>query len=233
MTVLRRLDAVLEPTKQAVLDMKASLDAAQVANQDQALRLAAGQAFYNTSKFTLRDLKARASQQQLKADFEAYLDGFSPNVQEILENFKFRNQIPRLSKADALGTLIEKLLSPDIDLSPKGLDNHGMGTVFEELVRRFNEENNEEAGEHWTPRDATKLMAKLIFLPVADRIESGTYLLYDGACGTGGMLTVAEETLQQLAAEHGKQVATHLYGQEISCTRPLRCAGFRLVITQM
>src|SRR5690606_7265705 len=228
MTVLRRLDAVLEPTKQAVLDMKASLDRAGITNQDAALRQAAGQAFYNTSKFTLRDLRARASQQQLKADFEAYLDGFSPNVQDILENFEFRNQIPRLSKADALGTLIEKFLSPDINLSPNpvlngdgsvkhpGLDNHGMGTVFEELVRRFNEENNEEAGEHWTPRDAVKLMAKLIFLPVADEIESGTYLLYDGACGTGGMLTVAEETLQELAATHGKQVATHLYGQEIN-----------------
>ena len=197
MTVLRRLDAVLEPTKQAVLDMKASLDEAKITNQDQALRQAAGQAFYNTSKFTLRDLRARASQHQLRADFEAYLDGFSPNVQDILENFEFRNQIPRLSKADALGTRIEKLLSPDINLSPDpvlngdgsvkhpGLDNHGMGTVFEELVRRFNEENNEEAGEHWTPRDAVKLMARLIFLPVADEIESGTYLLYDGACGTG------------------------------------------------
>src|SRR5215203_2608854 len=216
MTVLRRLDAVLEPTKQAVLDMKASLDKAQITNQDQALRQVAGQAFYNTSKFTLRDLKAHTSQQQLKADFEAYLDGFSPNVQDILDNFEFRNQIPRLSKADALGTLIEKFTSPDINLSPTGLDNHGMGTVFEELVRRFNEENNEEAGEHWTPRDAVKLMAKLILLPVADEIESGTYLLYDGACGTGGMLTVAEETLQQIAVEHGKQVATHLYGQEIN-----------------
>src|SRR5438552_13480626 len=161
MTVLRRLDAVLEPTKQPVLDMKASLDKAKITNQDQALRQAAAQAFYNTSKFTLRDLKARSSQQQLKSDFEAYLDGFSPNVQEILENFEFRNQIPRLSKADALGTLIEKLLSPDINLSPDpvmngdasmkhpGLDNHSMGTIFEELVRRFNEENNEEAGEHW------------------------------------------------------------------------------------
>jgi len=228
MTVLRRLDAVLEPTKQAVLDMKTSLDRAGIVHQDQAIRQAAGQAFYNTSKFTLRDLKARANQQQLKADFEAYLDGFSPNVQDILEKFEFRNQIPRLSKADALGTLIEKLLSPDINLSPNpvlngdgsvkqpGLDNHAMGTVFEELVRRFNEENNEEAGEHWTPRDAVKLMARLIFLPIADQIESGTYLLYDGACGTGGMLTVAEETLQQLAQEHGKQVATHLYGQEIN-----------------
>ena len=229
MTVLRRLDAVLEPTKQAVLDMKASLDKAGITNQDQALRQAAGQAFYNTSKFTLRDLKARASQQQLKADFEAYLDGFSPNVQDILDNFEFRNQIPRLSKADALGTLIEKFLSPDIDLSPRGLDNHGMGTVFEELVRRFNEENNEEAGEHWTPRDAVKLMAKLILLPVADEIESGTYLLYDGACGTGGMLTVAEETLQQIAAEHGKQVATHLYGQEINSETYAICKADLLV----
>lgn len=228
MTVLRRLDAVLEPTKQAVLDMKASLDKAKIVHQDSALRQAAGQDFYNTSKFTLRDLKARATQQQLRADFEAYLDGFSPNVQDILEKFEFRNQIPRLSKADALGTLINKFLSPDINLSPNpvknpdgsvkhaGLDNHAMGTIFEELVRRFNEENNEEAGEHWTPRDAVKLMAKLIFLPIAGKIESGTYLLYDGACGTGGMLTVAEETLQQLATEHNKKVATHLYGQEIN-----------------
>jgi type I restriction enzyme M protein len=228
MMVLRRLDAVLEPTKEAVMDMKTTLDNAGVTNQDQALRQAAGQAFYNTSKFTLRDLRARASQQQLKADFEAYLDGFSPNVQEILDCFEFRNQIPRLSKADALGTLIEKFLDPLINMSPyevkngdgsvkhPGLDNHGMGTVFEELVRRFNEENNEEAGEHWTPRDAVKLMARLIFLPVAEHLESGTYLLYDGACGTGGMLTVAEETLKELAAVYGKQISTHLYGQEIN-----------------
>jgi len=216
MTVLRRLDAVLEESKQAVLDMKKSLDQAGVVEQDPALRQAAGQAFYNTSKFTMRDLKSRANRQQLKSDFEAYLDGFSPNVQDILENFEFRNQIPRLSKADALGTLIEKLTSPEIDLSPAGLDNHGMGSIFEELVRKFNEENNEEAGEHWTPRDAVRLMAKLIFLPIAEKVESGTYLLYDGACGTGGMLTVAEETLQQIASEHGKQVATHLYGQEIN-----------------
>lgn len=228
MTVLRRLDAVLEPTKQDVLEMKASLDKANITNQDAALRQAAGLDFYNTSRFTLRDLKARASQQQLKADFEAYLDGFSPNVQDILEKFEFRNQIPRLSKADALGGLIEKLLDPSINLSPypvvnpdgtqkyPGIDNHGMGTVFEELVRRFNEENNEEAGEHWTPRDAVRLMARLMFLPIADQIESGTFLLYDGALGTGGMLTVAEETLQELAAQHGKEVATHLYGQEIN-----------------
>lgn len=228
MTVLRRLDTLLEPSKQAVLHMKESLDAAGIVNQDAALRGTAGQAFYNTSKFTLRDLTARTSRQQLRADFEAYLDGYSPNVQDILDSFEFRNQIPRLSKADALGTLIEKLLSRDINLSPNpvlagdgtvrqaGLDNHAMGTIFEELVRRFNEENNEEAGEHWTPRDAVRLMAKLIFLPIADRIESGTYLLYDGACGTGGMLTVAEDTVKELAAGRGKQVSTHLYGQEIN-----------------
>jgi len=228
MTVLRRLDSLLEPTKQAVLDMKASLDKAGIVNQTESLKKAAGQAFYNTSKFTLRDLRSRTSQQQLKADFEAYLDGFSSNVQDILEKFEFRNQLPKLSKSDALGTLIEKFLSPDINLSPNpvingdgsvkqpGLDNHAMGTIFEELVRRFNEENNEEAGEHWTPRDAVKLMAKLIFLPIADQIESGTYLLYDGACGTGGMLTVAEATLKQLAQDYGKEVSTHLYGQEIN-----------------
>ena len=228
MTVLRRLDSILEPRKSDVMDMKAKLDLMQIDDQDDALRVAAGQAFYNTSKFALRHLKARASQQQLKADFEAYLDGFSPNVQDILEKFEFRNQIPRLSKADALGTLIEKFLSPDVNLSPDpvlngdgsvkhpGLDNHAMGTIFEELVRRFNEENNEEAGEHWTPRDAVTLMAKLILVPVAGRIESGTYLLYDGACGTGGMLTVAEETLAQIAKQGGKQVSTHLYGQEIN-----------------
>jgi len=228
MTVIRRLDAVLEPTKQAVLERKARLDRIGITHQDIALRQAAGQAFYNISQFTLRDFRARANRQQLETDFRAYLDGFSPNVQEILDNFEFRNQIPRLSRADALGTLIEKFLDPAINLSPEpvrnadgsirlpGLDNHAMGTIFEELIRRFNEENNEEAGEHWTPRDAVKLMARLIFEPIADQIESGTYLLYDGAAGTGGMLTVAEETLQQLAKEQGKQVSTHLFGQEIN-----------------
>ena len=195
-TVLRRLDSVLEPTKDKVVETKKTLDAAGIVNQDAALRQAAGQDFYNTSGFTLRDLRSIANAARLKLDFEAYLDGFSPNVQEIIDNFEFRNQIPRLTKADALGALIEKFLDPNLDLSPQGLDNHGMGTVFEELVRRFNEENNEEAGEHWTPRDAVRLMTRLMFEPIADKIPSGTYLLYDGAMGTGGMLTVAEETLQ-------------------------------------
>ena len=228
MTVIRRLDAVLEPTKAKVLDVKKQMDAADIVNQDGALQSAAGQAFYNTSPFTLRDLRSRATSQQLEADFRAYLDGFSPNVQEILNKFKFRNQIPTLVENDILGALIEKFLDPRINLSPQpvlnadgtvrlpGLDNHAMGTIFEELIRRFNEENNEEAGEHFTPRDVVTLMADLIFQPIADQIESSTYLIYDGACGTGGMLTLAEARLQELAQARGKRVSVHLFGQEIN-----------------
>jgi type I restriction enzyme M protein len=228
MCVLRRMDAVLEPTKKAVLETKEMLDKAKITEQQAALCDAAKQSFYNTSKFTMRDLKSRGSQQQLLADFEDYLNGFSQNVQDILGNFKFRNQLSTLSKSDSLSALISKFLDPEINLSPDpvlngdgsvkhpGLDNHSMGTVFEELVRKFNEENNEEAGEHWTPRDAVKLMANLVFLPVADKIKSGSYLLYDCACGTGGMLTVADETLRDLVKKNKKQVANHLYGQEIN-----------------
>ena len=228
MTVLRRLDAVLEPTKQKVLDEKKWLDEVGIEDQSSVLEQAAGQAFYNTSQFTLRDLTSRASQQQLRDDFNAYLDGFSPNVQDILDKFEFRNQVSRLSDGDVLGGIVTRFLSPQINLSPNpvlngdgtvrfpGLDNHAMGTIFEDLVRRFNEENNEEAGEHWTPRDAVELMAQLVFHPIQDRIESGTYLLYDGAIGTGGMLTIAEQTLRGIAAEKDKQVSTHLYGQEVN-----------------
>ena len=228
MTVIRRLDAVLEPTKQAVLDMKKMLDEAKITNQDAALRQSAGQAFYNTSPFTLRDLRSRGKIQQLKSDFEAYLDGFSPNVQQILDKFKFRNQIPTLVDADILHSLVEKFLDESINLSPQpvthadgsvrlpALDNHAMGTIFEELIRRFNEENNEEAGEHFTPRDVVGLMADLVFQPVANQIESGTYLVYDAACGTGGMLTVAEDRLSELAREQNKEVSIHLFGQEVN-----------------
>ncbi len=182
MCVIRRMDSVLEPTKQAVLATKKMLDSARITEQRAALCESAGHAFYNTSRFTLRDLKSRGSQQQLLADFEDYLNGFSP----------------------------------DIDLSPAGIDNHAMGTVFEELVRKFNEENNEEAGEHWTPRDAVRLMANLVFLPIESALKSGSYLLFDDACGTGGMLTVAEETLDAIAAKRGLQIGSHLYGQEIN-----------------
>ena len=230
MTVIRRLDALLEDSKESVLDMKKKLDAAGIDNQWPALCNVAGQAFCNASPFRLRDLTSRAKKQTLKTDFEAYLDGFSPNVQEILEKFKFRNQIDTMIEADILGAVIEKFISSDINLSPNpvykdeektilkhpGLDNHGMGTIFEELIRKFNEENNEEAGEHWTPRDVVELMADLIFMPIADQIKDATYSCYDGACGTGGMLTVAQDRLMTLATRRGKNVSIHLFGQEIN-----------------
>ena len=230
MTVIRRLDALLEDSKKSVLDMKEKLDKAGIDNQWPALCNVAGQAFCNASPFCLRDLTSRAKKQTLKADFELYLDGFSPNVQEILEKFKFRNQIDTMIEADILGAVIEKFISSDINLSPNpvykdeektilkhpGLDNHGMGTIFEELIRKFNEENNEEAGEHWTPRDVVELMADLIFMPIADQIKDATYSCYDGACGTGGMLTVAQGRLTTLAARRGKNVSIHLFGQEIN-----------------
>lgn len=230
MTVIRRLDALLEETKPAVLEMKKQLDAAKIDNQWPALCNAAGQAFCNASPFLLKDLTSRSKAQTLKADFTAYLDGFSPNVQVILDKFKFRNQIDTMVDADILGAVIEKFTSSDINLSPNpvykdadkkilkhpGLDNHGMGTIFEELIRKFNEENNEEAGEHWTPRDVVELMADLVFTPIADQIKDASYSCYDGACGTGGMLTVAQDRLLQLAKKHGKEVAIHLFGQEIN-----------------
>ena len=228
MTVIRRLDAVLEPTKQKVLEEKKWLDEENISDQIGPLQQAAGQQFFNASPFTLRDLRNATSQQQLRVNFNAYLDGFSPNVQEILEMFEFRNQIARLSTSGALDALIERFLSQAVNLSPNpvenddgevrlpGLDNHAMGTIFEDLLRRFNEDNNEEAGEHWTPRDAVELMAKLVFLPIETQIQPNTYLLYDGALGTGGMLTVAEQTLQEIAEKQGQKVSTHLYGQEIN-----------------
>lgn len=229
MTVIRRLDAMLEGTKEAVLTMKKQLDDAKIDNQWPALCNTAGQAFCNASPFLLKDLTSRGKKQTLEADFKAYLDGFSPNVQEILDKFKFRDQIKTMVDADILGAVIDKFTSSDINLSPNpvykdaekkivklpGLDNHGMGTIFEELIRRFNEENNEEAGEHWTPRDVVELMADLAFYPVEDQIKDATYSCYDGACGTGGMLTVAQARLLTLAGCRGKNVSIHLFGQEV------------------
>ena len=220
MTVIRRLDAVLEPTKPAVLEKLEWARANGIPDPDLLLKAEADHPFYNTSNFTLKSLLN--SPRQLQANFLAYLDGFSPNVREILEQFEFRNQTPKLAKEDRIGLLIQRFTDPDINLSPyptatrPGLDNHAMGTIFEELVRRFNEENNEEAGEHFTPRDVVKLMADLILLPVADQIESGTYSIYDDACGTAGMLTVAEARLQGIAHAHGKAIEVHLYGQEVN-----------------
>ncbi|MDR3076034.1 MAG: type I restriction-modification system subunit M, partial [Synergistaceae bacterium] len=228
MTVIRRLDAVLEDTKDEVLKMKKMLNDSGIVNQNEALCNAAKQSFCNSSPFCLKDLTSRANQQKLKTDFIAYLDGFSPNVQEILKKFKFHSQIDTMADADILGAVIEKFVSPTVNLSPypvlddiggvrlPALDNHTMGMIFEELIRRFSEENNEEAGEHFTPRDVVELMADLVFLPVADKIKDSTYSVYDGASGTGGMLTVSQERLLDLAGRSGKSVSIHLFGQEIN-----------------
>ena len=229
MTVLRRLDAVLEPTKKAVLDMKAF--ARQGQDRPTRTSHSPGRRTGVLQHFEVHAARPQGPRQPAAA--QGRLRGLPRWLLAERPGHPRELRVPQPDPAPVQGRCArhadrEASLDPDINLSPNpvlnndgsvkhpGLDNHAMGTIFEELVRRFNEENNEEAGEHWTPRDAVKLMAKLIFLPIADKIESGTYLLYDGACGTGGMLTVAEETLQQLAAEHGKQVATHLYGQEIN-----------------
>lgn len=167
--------------------------------------------------------------QQLKADFILYLNGFSKNVQEIIKKFEFRNQIDKLSEHDILGLLISKFTDPSINLSSRpvkdasgnilmpALDNHTMGTVFEEVIRKFNEETNiTDAGRHFTPRDIVELMTDIAFIPVKDRIQSTTYRIYDGACGTGGILTVAEQRIHEIAKETDKHVSIHLYGQENS-----------------
>lgn len=227
MCVIRRLDAVLDETREAVWAQKKKEDKKKTVRQEKVLCTAAGQAFYNLSPFRLKDLTSRVQPQKLKEDFEAYLDGFSENVKEILSKFSFHEQIVKMTEAGILGMVIERFVSPKINLSPKefvdekgnvlpALDNHAMGTVFEELIRRFNAENNAEAGEHFTPRDVVELMADLIIQPVADKIDDNTYWCYDGACGTGGMLTVAADRLAAEAARLGKTVNIRLYGQEVN-----------------
>ena len=229
MMIIRRFDAVLEPTKKAVLEMKANLDAAGILDQDEAICGVSGEAFCNSSPYTLSDLRSRTNQQQLKKDFILYLDGFSANVQDIIKKFEFRNQIDKLSDHDILGLLIAKFTDNSINLSSRpvlddkgnviqpALDNHTMGTVFEEVIRKFNEETNiTDAGRHFTPRDIVELISDLAFIPVKDKIQSTTYRIYDGACGTGGMLTVGEERMTELAKECGKKISIHLYGQENS-----------------
>ena len=243
MTVIRRLDAVLAPTKEKVLaeNERAEKLGFNDAAKAQLLTKITGVSFYNTSPFTLATIAAGDNRQRLRADFEAYLNGFSTNVREhVLANFKFHNQIETLDNARILGTIMEKFVSPDVNLGPDpvqdgdgneipGLDNHAMGSMFEELVRLFNEENNEEAGEHWTPRDAVELMAGLIFEPIADKMESSTYTLYDGAVGTGGMLTVAEGEMDRIAEERGKAFRTHLYGQEVNAETYAICIADMLM----
>lgn len=224
MLVLRRIDVLLEPTKDKVLERKAQLDKFGVTNQDQALCMVTGFPFYNHSKFTLKTLINETDPQRLRMNFIDYINGYSEDVLEIIDKFHLRQQIDNLTETGRLGSLIAKFTDSNINLSIKpvvddegnevlpALDNHTMGTIFEELLRKFNEENNvTEAGEHFTPRDYVKLLADLAVVPVADKLENRPYAVYDGACGTGGILSIAQERIAEL-----KPNATiHLFGQEL------------------
>lgn len=227
MMVLRRIDVLLEPTKEQVLTMKEQLDKNHIDNQAPILYNVTGYPFYNTSKFTMKTLKSEIDAQRLKMNFTEYLNGFSRDVQDIVDKLHLRQVIDNLTETERLGSIIEKFTSDSINLSNKpvlddegkeklpALDNHTMGTVFEELLRRFNEENNvTEAGEHFTPRDYVKLLADLAVVPIADQLQDTTYRIYDGACGTGGILTIAQERIKQLGEERGKNISISIYGQE-------------------
>jgi type I restriction enzyme M protein len=221
MTVIRRLDTLLEPTKEKVLETWKMAEERGIGDQRHGILMgAAGQPFYNTSQFTLRQLTNNPK--NIHANLVDYLDHFSPNVRDILERFNFRGHLADLNNTERLGLLIEKFTSPAINLGPNprggqpGLDNHAMGTVFEELLRRFNEQNNEEAGEHFTPRDVVNLMADLTVIPVADKLGDSSYLVYDGACGTGGMLSVSKERIVEIARDRGYSPSVRVYGQELN-----------------
>lgn len=226
--VLRRIDVLLEPTKQEVIEKKKWIDEQGLTtSQDEILFKVTGYPFYNTSNFTLRILKSEGDPKQLHKHFIEYLDGFSSDVIDIIDKFKLKQIVENLTDAERLGSIIDKFTDERYNLSNKpilddndkiilpALDNHTMGTIFEELLRRFNEENNvTEAGEHFTPRDYVKLMADLAVIPVADKITDNTYHIYDAACGTGGILTIAQERIEEIAREHGKQVLVKIFGQE-------------------
>lgn len=227
MTVIRRFDTIIEKEKANIMKVKETAEK-EGWDVEKTLATAVNLPFYNTSQFQLKDLKHETNRQNLKKNFEEYLNGFSENVKEILQKFDFNNQLTKMTEAGILGSVIEKFTSSELNLSPydvvnsqgevikKGLDNHAMGTLFEELIRKFNEENNEEAGEHFTPRDVIELMADIAVVPILDKLKDGTYSIYDGACGTLGMATVAEEKLQTFAQETGKSLSIHMFGQEVN-----------------
>ncbi len=230
MVVLRRLDALLEPTKQAVMEELAfQRDEAGFTEWDEAgLRESSGYVFYNISEWTLQRLQNTAtnSRQILVANFEDYLNGFSPNVKEIIEKFKLRSQVQHMAAKDVLLDVLEKFTSPSINLTPfektdpdgrklPPLSNLGMGYVFEELIRKFNEENNEEAGEHFTPREVIDLMTHLVFEPVMDALPP-VLTIYDPACGSGGMLTESQNFIKDEDGAIRATADVHLYGKEIN-----------------
>lgn len=228
MVVLRRLDTLLEPTKEAVLAevefQKEEMQATEL--DDEPLKAASGYVFYNTSKWTLKSLfnAATNNQQILLANFEEYLLGFSDNVKEIIECFNLQSQIRHMASKQVLLDVVEKFVSPYINLTPEmvedpdgnkmpALTNLGMGYVFEELIRKFNEENNEEAGEHFTPREVIELMTHLVFDPVKDQLPL-TMTVYDPACGSGGMLTESQNFIEEKYPHDSRDI--YLYGKEIN-----------------
>ncbi|ABW29757.1 type I restriction-modification system subunit M [Acaryochloris marina] len=230
MFVLRRLDCLLEETKDAVMEevrfQRESVGLTEL--ESGALKDASGYVFYNTSDWTLKRLVETASnnRQILEANFKAYLDGFSENVKEIIDSFYLRDQIKRMVQADVLLDVLEKFTSPYINFSPTqgedpdgrklaGLSNLGMGYVFEELIRKFNEENNEEAGEHFTPREVIKLMTHLLFMPVKEQLPP-VMLIYDGACGSGGMLTESQNFISDPEGGIKSDAQVYLYGKEVN-----------------
>ncbi len=214
MTVIRRLDAVLEPTKDKVLETykkyKGKLnDLTAILTSKQN---GSGQAFYNTSKYTLK--KLLDDPKNLRSNFENYLNGFSDNVQDIISKFKFRNEIDTLDEANKLFSVIEKFVSPKIDLRPDSLPPLAMGYVFEDLLRRFNEATNAEAGRHFTPREIIELMTHLLFLPVKEQIQTGAFLIYDPCAGSGAMLTESKKYITDEDGEIKSKAKIRLYGQE-------------------
>jgi type I restriction enzyme M protein len=226
MTVIRRLDALLEPRKDEILQVNEQLKEMGVGNRESGLKAESEYNFYNTFKLTLGELLDAPD--DIKANFTAYLNGFSKNVQDIIAKFKLRNQINTLDEAGILFALIQKFVDPKIHLGPEdktdnygnvtqpGLSTLGMGYVFEELVRKFNEENNEEAGEHFTPRDIVQLMTHPIFQPVAGEIKNAAYSIYDPACGSGGMLTEAHNFVKEGKDAVAPKAKLHLFGQELN-----------------
>lgn len=227
MTILRRLDAILEPTKDKVLETyNEDKDIADEDTLKDLLCNASETTFYNHSNFTLK--KLLNDPKNIRINFENYLEGFSENIKDIITKFKFKNQLDTLEDAKILYGVIERFCSTKINLSMhpivndkgevihKGLSNLGMGYVFEELIRKFNEENNEEAGEHFTPRELIELMTHLVFLPIKDRIQKGTFTIYDNACGSGGMLTESKEFITDEKGLIQSKATIYLYGQEIN-----------------
>ena len=209
LTVLRRLDCVLEPTKEAVLAKHAQLSG-RIENVEPILCAAAGQQFFNTSKLTFRRLLD--DPQNIADNLLTYLGGFSEAARDVLEKFDFRSQVARLAKADLLYQVVARFC--DIDLHPDVVSNLEMGYIYEELVRKFSELSNETAGEHFTPREVIRLMVNLLFIEDEDALTMPGIVrtLYDAACGTGGMLSVAEDHLRAL----NPQARLEVYGQELN-----------------